>query len=406
MTIVTIDSMSFCPGSAVAQIVAEQLDFSLVKEEDLILEAAKQSRISTAAFRRLIDGTAKITDAFKDNRPVQLATLYTVLAAALERDNCVVESRFGYFVPKALTHVLKVAIVASAAFRTARAVETGSSSKRAGRQIKRDEDARAEWAALVLGEAPWAAALFDMLLLSDSKTAEEIAGRIVSNARKPLIETTSSSLDALKDFRLAADLRLVFAMRGHDVDVRCENGNVEILIKNHTLFIERLKRQLVEIAAPFEGVRHVSARPGPRYKEAGIYLDVRSALPRKVLLVDDEKAFVETLSKRLETRHIDSVVAYGGAEALIRMRQDEPDVMVLDLKMPGIDGLEVLRSVRENNPKTEVIILTGHGSETEERLVFQLGAFAYLRKPIDIGELTETMSRAYEKVHQRKTENE
>ncbi len=122
----------------------------------------------------------------------------------------------------------------------------------------------------------------------------------------------------------------------------------------------------------------------------------------KVLLVDDEKAFVQTLSRRLKTRKIESSIAYGGYEALASFERTEPDVMVLDLKMPDIDGIEVLRSVKTSDAKTEVIILTAHGSEAEERLVFEMGAFAHLSKPVDIDELTETMRKACLKARQRK----
>ena len=75
--------------------------------------------------------------------------------------------------------------------------------------------------------------------------------------------------------------------------------------------------------------------------------------------------------------------------------------MVLDLKMPGIDGLEVLRQVKKSHPETEVIILTGHGSEKEEELAIELGAFAYLQKPIDIDKLSETMKNAYKKIREK-----
>ena len=72
--------------------------------------------------------------------------------------------------------------------------------------------------------------------------------------------------------------------------------------------------------------------------------------------------------------------------------------MVLDLKMPGIDGIEVLRRVKRDHPGVEVIILTGHGSQKEEEIANQLGAFAYLRKPVDIELLTNTMKQAYRKI--------
>jgi DNA-binding response OmpR family regulator len=78
--------------------------------------------------------------------------------------------------------------------------------------------------------------------------------------------------------------------------------------------------------------------------------------------------------------------------------------MVLDLKMPGIDGMEVLRRVKRTHPSTEVIILTGHGTDAEEVLARELGAFAYLRKPVDIEELTETMKAAYRQLEETRAE--
>ena len=120
--------------------------------------------------------------------------------------------------------------------------------------------------------------------------------------------------------------------------------------------------------------------------------------PAKMLLVDDEREFVLTLAERLETRNLPARVAYDGEEALAVMEVDPADVVVLDLRMPGLDGLEVLRRVKRRAPTTEVIILTGHGSDTEQERAEELGAFAYLTKPVDIEVLAQTMRRAYAQV--------
>jgi DNA-binding response OmpR family regulator len=95
-------------------------------------------------------------------------------------------------------------------------------------------------------------------------------------------------------------------------------------------------------------------------------------------------------------------VVYDGEEALSVIDEDEPEVMVLDLKMPGVDGLEVLRRVKQDHPDVEVIVLTGHGSKEVEKLCLELGACAYLEKPVDIDKLTRTMQEAYRRVRQRK----
>ena len=76
------------------------------------------------------------------------------------------------------------------------------------------------------------------------------------------------------------------------------------------------------------------------------------------------------------------------------LEDDVPDVMVLDLRMPGIDGMEVLRRVKKTFPQIEVIIMTGHGSDQDEEEARRLGAFDYLRKPVDIEQLMETVRNA------------
>jgi DNA-binding NtrC family response regulator len=115
----------------------------------------------------------------------------------------------------------------------------------------------------------------------------------------------------------------------------------------------------------------------------------------KVLMVDDEEDFVKTLAERMKMRDLDSDVALNGEQALQLVEDQIPDVMVLDLKMPGIDGMEVLRRVRKAYPQVQVVILTGHGSEKDEAEAKRLGAFAYLQKPVDIERLIITLKDAY-----------
>jgi DNA-binding response OmpR family regulator len=115
----------------------------------------------------------------------------------------------------------------------------------------------------------------------------------------------------------------------------------------------------------------------------------------KVLLVDDEEELVKALVERLEIRGITADVALNGEQGLQRVKYNTPDVMVLDLRMPGIDGLEVLRRVRKSHPQIRVIILTGHGSERDREVAERIGAFDYLQKPVDIQVLVEVLNRAW-----------
>lgn len=115
----------------------------------------------------------------------------------------------------------------------------------------------------------------------------------------------------------------------------------------------------------------------------------------KILLVDDEEEFVKSLSERIQMRDLGSDIALNGEQALQLVDNQVPDVMVLDLKMPGIDGMEVLRRVKKAYPQVQVIILTGHGSEKDEKDARRLGAFEYLQKPVGIDTLIQNIKRAY-----------
>ena len=117
----------------------------------------------------------------------------------------------------------------------------------------------------------------------------------------------------------------------------------------------------------------------------------------KILLVDDEEDFVNALSQRIKLRKLDSEIAYDGEQALQIVDDQVPGVIVLDLKMPGIDGFEVLKSVKRNYPKVEVIILTGHGTERDKIETQKLGAFDYLQKPVDVDNLVDRIKSAFKK---------
>jgi DNA-binding response OmpR family regulator len=112
--------------------------------------------------------------------------------------------------------------------------------------------------------------------------------------------------------------------------------------------------------------------------------------------VDDEEDYVRTMAERMEMRDVGSDVALNGEEAMAMLEGGLPDVMVLDLKMPGMGGLEVLEAVRKKYPRVQVIILTGHGSDKEEVEARRLGAFDYLQKPVEINDLMERVRKAGE----------
>lgn len=117
----------------------------------------------------------------------------------------------------------------------------------------------------------------------------------------------------------------------------------------------------------------------------------------KVMLVDDETEFIETLVKRLKKRDLDVSSADSGDEALSKLDAGPVDVVVLDVKMPGMSGIDTLKEIKTRQPLIEVIMLTGHASVEVAIQGMELGAFDYLMKPMDIDELLYKIQDAYQK---------
>jgi DNA-binding response OmpR family regulator len=115
----------------------------------------------------------------------------------------------------------------------------------------------------------------------------------------------------------------------------------------------------------------------------------------QLLLVDDEEAYVNVLANRLGKRGMDVTKALSGTEALQAARKRQFDVVVLDLKMEDMDGIEVLRIFKQMDESVEVIMLTGHGSQAAARAGLDYGAFDYLTKPCELEELLEKIRKAY-----------
>ncbi len=117
----------------------------------------------------------------------------------------------------------------------------------------------------------------------------------------------------------------------------------------------------------------------------------------RVLIVDDEDDFRETIVKRLKVRKILAEGSASGTEALKVLEAKDFDVIVLDVKMPKMDGIETLRHIKKMKPEIEVIMLTGHASVEFGIKGMQLGAFDYVMKPAPLNELLDTINQAYNK---------
>ena len=114
----------------------------------------------------------------------------------------------------------------------------------------------------------------------------------------------------------------------------------------------------------------------------------------RILIADDEVEFASTLATRLQLRGYVTEIVNSGEETLEAIARQVPDLLLLDLKMPDLDGLEVLAQLRENHQELKVIILTGHGSFTSGHQGMALGAFDYIMKPVELSLLLEKINEA------------
>ncbi len=120
-------------------------------------------------------------------------------------------------------------------------------------------------------------------------------------------------------------------------------------------------------------------------------------MSEKVLLVDDEVDFLETLSERMRVRDMDVTTSASPLDAIKKVQEKDYDAIIMDLKMPQMDGLQLLKILKEKNPDLQIILLTGHATVEKGIEAMKLGATDFLEKPVDLKVLTEKIHKAQAK---------
>ena len=406
MPVITLFSGSFCNGPEVAKRALELSQYRLVEDGGLITEAAKKFNMDEGKLMRALMGKASMFNRFTHEKERSLACLRWVLAQTLKEDKLLLLGFAGLMIPADISHVLKVCLIGDLKYRVEVAAQSeGLSEKEAVKRIHKEDEARVLWVQHLYQKTdPWSPDLFDMVIPMDKTSIEDASQLIHMNVKRDVLQVSDASRKAVDDFVLAAQVDMQLAKEGHDVAVMARDGVVTLTINKNVLMLSSLENELKKIVSGLPGVRDVETKVGAGYHQADVYrkFDFDVPLPSKVLLVDDEREFVQTLSERLQLRDMGTAVVFDGKEALSALEEEEPEVMVLDLKMPGIDGLEVLRRVKTEHPNVEVIVLTGHGTKEIERTCLEMGACAYLEKPVDMEVLTQTMKDAYKRIRESK----
>lgn len=402
MAIVAVVSGSYCCGDDVIAEVSKRLNYRRI-DNTLPEETAKQHDVNVDQVLRTITCADSIFDKISRKHKRVLGYVETTLAELVLSDNVILGGCVSYMIPGNISHALKVCIIANHDFRVSQAIKMDNiSDSEAVTKIQEYDKNISACANYFTQHSAYDDNIFDIIIPMHNTSIDEAVEIICQQATSDAVKTTDRSHRIVEDFLLGARVKLELVLAGHDVDVFAENGRVNIEINEQTLWKGKLENKLKALAADVPGVKEVITKLGPKAAAPSLNPWDNIEVPPKILLVDDEKEFVQTLSERLKTRNFESSIAYDGEQALEMVRKDIPDVIILDLIMPGIDGIETLRQVKELHPEIEVIILTGHGSDREKELAEELGAFAYLRKPVNINDLAQKMKEAYARSKRKK----
>jgi len=397
MAIIKLFSGAHCLKDEVVQNIMETTGYQVITDQDVVRASAKNSDMSEAKLFRAFSARASVFNKFTREKETAVAHLKLALSHLLDKNEYIISGYSGLLLSRKISHAIGVCLIADLKSRISNAVERKSLSKKEAKKlIRRSDGDCAAWTTLLFDiDDPWNPSLYDMVIPMNKKKPEEAANKIIQNAAKDVVRATSDSNQAVMDFRLAADVEVALSRNGHHCGVDADSGKITLTINRPVLVLNRLQEELKSIVEKVPGVSAVKTVVGKSFHQSSIYRKHDFKLPSKVLLVDDEREFIETLSERLQIRDMGAAVAFDAKSAMDVVAQDEPDVMIIDLKMPGINGMEMLQRIKQTRPNIEVIVLTGHGSKDDQEQCMAMGAFAYLQKPVDIDELGDILNKAH-----------
>lgn len=397
MSVVSISAGLFCHGEEVAGGVAKGLGCRLVDDDGLVELAAVQGRLGAGVLQRVLSGKKSVFDHLHHEQEMAVSQFNLAVALLVAEGNLVLWGLGSHLIPSELPQVLRVCLIADTAYRIKVAAgDHGLSEKEARGRLLKSDQMVTRWADQLHGVDPWQAELYDLLLPMDKRGIQDAVELICRHGDSDIFAVTDKEATVAQDYVLAARVQLALAEKGHFIRAHAVDSKVTLEINKRVLRPGRLEAELQKLAGSMEGVAGVEVKPGPGAHKADIYRAHDFQAPAKILLVDDEQEFVETLSERLMLRDMNAAVVYDGRQALEVVAGEEPEVMVLDLMMPGIDGMEVLHTMKRDHPRVPVVVLTGHGTTHDREACLAAGAFAFLQKPVDIEELSEIMRRAHQ----------
>ncbi|GAB6057431.1 response regulator [Desulfonatronum parangueonense] len=396
MPILTMYSTAYCQEQEVACVVAEALSLKVLEDRRIISEAASTYGVSENKFYRALFGKPSMFNVYTRERERCACFYKAVVARHLLSDDLLLLGLAGTLVPKTMTHVLKICLTADETFRLHTAAKFHHLDPKAlAKLIAQEDESRTRWIDFLTQKSSVSTSPCDILIPMDAYSVQDAAHLIQDRARRAVTLATLESSQSAKDFALAARVEAALAVKGHLLQVDVKLDQIELHVDKNVVRPGKLEEELRVIVRNEIGEAPLQIRMGPDLYRTDVYRPFDFENPAKVLVVDDERDFAVTLSERLKMREMGAAVVTSGEQALRVVEEDDPEVILLDLKMPEINGMELLHMIRQGHPHVPVIILSGAGTEKDIQTCLSYGAFACLQKPLDFKELVEVIRRAY-----------
>jgi CheY-like chemotaxis protein/cytidylate kinase len=395
MPSIAIFTQTYTREKEILQELSASMKFPIITDDHIIAGVAAELSLEERKLRQAVYYKTSVFNQFTLEKERRINLLKIEMASRLMKPSqCIYTGFLTLLIPKTITHVLKVLVADEKAYRVDQAVAEGGSSKDAKKMIRQSDISAYTWTDFLFQKEAIDRSLYDMVVAVHKQSLNETVRLIVENCHKTSVLETEESKQAVLDMMLAALVEKALLEKGYKVEVTAQSGGITLEVNKSVYNFSGLANELKQVAGSVSGVKNIEVIKGKDY-DTSIYRKQRFELPSKVLLVDDEKELVQTLSERLINRDVGTYAVFDGQQALDLIDGDKPEIMVLDLKMPGLDGIEVLRRTKQKNPEIEIIILTGHGTEDDRKTCMELGAFAYLQKPVDLEELSHTIQEAH-----------
>ncbi|MCD6185076.1 MAG: response regulator [Deltaproteobacteria bacterium] len=403
MSVLTITSGLYSNAEEIVNNLSEKLNSKLITDAEIIEKTNQVYNIKLARLQKIVESKQIPFNDFTHEKEKGTALLKKTISDFVGQGQCIFYGNLGQLIPKNISHVMRVLIIANKKQRIENGMKNfGLSEKEVIKNIETSDKSLFLLTNSLFGKKAWDESLYDIVIPTDKLNSDESVSLILKYLKK-LSFNEELIKNEISNFKLTVDVEVALSEIGKGLLVNAADGKVVVTIDKKVLMLTKFQQKIINTVQEIPGVQSVETKIGKNFHEGNLIHNYDFDPPLRILLVDDEKEFVQTLSERLKMRSFASEIAYNGQEALDFTDQEDTEVILLDLKMPGIDGFEVLKKIKHNKPDIEVIILTGHGSEKDKKTCLDLGAFAYLQKPADIDLITETMKKAYDKIEDRKS---